>query len=89
MFEVSGRPAMEVFNIGTGTGMSVLEVIRTFEQVNGVKLTYRITDRRPGDVEQIFASTEKANEELGWKAEMGLDKMVSSAWEWEKRLAGK
>ena len=89
MFEVSGRPAMEVFNIGTGTGMSVLEVIRTFEQVNGVKLSYRITDRRPGDVEQIFASTEKANEELGWKAEMGLDKMVSSAWEWEKRLAKK
>jgi UDP-glucose 4-epimerase len=77
----------EVFNLGTGNGFSVMEVIKTFEKVNSVKLNYQITARRPGDVEQVWADTRKANEVLGWKAELGLEPMLQSAWEWEKNLA--
>ncbi len=76
----------EIFNIGTGNGFSVLEVIKSFEKVTGQKLNYKIVDRRPGDVEQVYADTSYANEELGWKAEKGLDEMMLSAWNWEKRL---
>ena len=79
----------EVFNIGTGNGFSVLEVIKSFEKVTGQKLNYKIVDRRPGDVEQVYADTSYANEELGWKAEKGLDEMMLSAWNWEKRLRSK
>ncbi len=76
----------EVFNLGTGTGYSVLEIIKTFERVNGVKVNYTITNRRPGDIEKVWADPEKANKVLGWKARLGLDDMLSSAWEWEKTL---
>ncbi len=76
----------EVFNLGTGNGYSVLELVKTFEEVNEVKLNYIITDRRPGDVEQVWADTRKANEVLGWKAELGAEEMLRSAWEWEKNL---
>jgi UDP-glucose 4-epimerase len=76
-----------VFNLGTGNGFSVLEVIRSFEKTTRVKVPYRIVDRRQGDVEQIFASTSVANEVLGWKAKYSLDDMTLSAWNWEKRLA--
>lgn len=76
-----------VFNLGTGNGFSVLEVIRSFEKTTGVKVPYRIVARRPGDVEQIFASTRLANEVLNWKAKYTLDDMTSSAWNWEKRLS--
>lgn len=82
----ANKQAYEVFNLGTGNGFSVLEVVRTFEKVSGLKLNYEIKDRRPGDVEQIWADTTFANEELGWKATRDLDTMVSSAWNWEKRL---
>lgn len=74
----------EFFNLGTGNGVSVLEVIRTFEAVNGLKLNYRISGRRPGDVEKVWADTRKANEVLGWKAECSLGESLQSAWEWEK-----
>jgi UDP-glucose 4-epimerase len=83
------KEEVEVFNLGTGTGYSVLQVIRSFEQTTGVKLDYRIMDRRPGDVEQVWADTELANNELGWKAEKTLDEMTGSAWKWEKALAEK
>ncbi len=76
----------EVFNLGTGNGYSVLELVKTFEEVNKVKLNYIITDRRPGDVEQVWADTQKANNVLGWKAELGAEEMLLSAWEWEKNL---
>ena len=80
------QAAYEVFNLGTGKGFSVLEVIHSFEKSTGVKLNYSFTDRRRGDVESLYASTELANKELGWKAECTLDEMTLSAWNWEKKL---
>ncbi len=76
----------EIFNIGTGNGYSVLEVIKSFEKTSGKKLNYKITGRRAGDVEQVWADTRFANEELGWKAERGLDDMTLSAWKWQLAL---
>ena len=77
----------EFFNLGTGNGYSVLDVILTFQKVNNTGVNYEITNRRPGDVEQVWADTTKANEVLGWKAELGLEPMLTSAWKWEKKLA--
>lgn len=85
LLENRGKSAFEYFNIGTGTGYSVLEVIRTFEKVAGKRLPHRIVGRRPGDIEQVWADTSLANRELGWKAERGLQEMLASAWEWEQR----
>lgn len=79
----------EVFNLGTGNGFSVLEVIKSFEKVSGMKLNYQIVDRRPGDVEKVWADTSYANRELGWKAQKSLDEMMDSAWKWELALAKK
>jgi UDP-glucose 4-epimerase len=87
MLSQKQKSSYEYFNIGTGTGSSVLEVIQSFERVASQKLNYKIVDRRPGDIEQIYADTTFANTELGWKAEKGLDEMINSAWEWQKRLA--
>jgi len=78
----------EVFNLGTGKGISVMEVIHSFEKVTGVKLNYQVVDRRPGDIEKIWADPSFANHELGWKAEKSLDDMMRSAWTWEKRRRG-
>ena len=83
--ESSGRKT-EVFNLGTGFGYSVLQVIQSFEKTSGIKLDYQIKARRPGDVEEVWADTRKANEILGWKAEHDLDQMTLSAWNWEKNL---
>ena len=76
----------EVFNLGTGNGLSVLEIVKGFEKATGVKLNYKIVDRRPGDIEKIWADTARANEELGWKAEKKLEETLLSAWEWEKKI---
>ncbi len=76
----------EVFNLGTGNGNSVLEVVQTFENVSDTKLNYRIGPRRAGDVEQIWASTTKANDILGWKAESSLEEMLRTAWAWQQTL---
>ncbi|WP_350284883.1 UDP-glucose 4-epimerase GalE [uncultured Croceitalea sp.] len=76
----------EVFNLGTGTGSSVLEVIQSFERVTGEKLNYRISPRRAGDVIQAYADTSKANKVLGWKAESTLDDAMKSAWDWERKI---
>jgi UDP-glucose 4-epimerase len=76
----------EYFNIGTGNGYSVLETINAFEKANGVKVNYKIVDRRPGDIEQIYADTSFANKELGWKAELGLEEMMASAWKWQQQV---
>lgn len=76
----------EVFNLGTGNGFSVMEVIRSFEKGSGVKLNYKIANRRPGDIEKVWADTNYANKELGWKAEKTLDQMTLSAWNWEKAI---
>jgi UDP-glucose 4-epimerase len=74
----------EVFNLGTGNGVSVLEAIKSFERVSGIKLNYRITGRRAGDIEKIWADPSFANKELGWKTLSSLDDAMRSAWEWEK-----
>ncbi|QGY44483.1 UDP-glucose 4-epimerase GalE [Maribellus comscasis] len=76
----------EVFNLGTGEGLSVLQVVKGFEKATGIKLNYKIVDRRAGDVEKIWADTTYANDELGWKAEKGLEETLLSAWNWEKRV---
>lgn len=79
----------EVFNLGTGRGVSVLEMITTFEKVTGEKVNYKIVERRAGDVEQVWADTRYANEELGWKATSTLDETLLSAWKWEKHYRNK
>lgn len=78
----------EIFNLGTGKGVSVLEMVKGFEQATGLKLNYKIVDRRAGDIEKIWADTTYANEELGWKAEKGLKETLLSAWNWEKNIRG-
>ncbi|MDY0780753.1 UDP-glucose 4-epimerase GalE [Tenacibaculum sp. IB213877] len=74
----------ELFNIGTGKGSSVLEIVKTFEKATNQKLNYKIVDRRPGDIAAIYADTTFANEELKWKAEKTLEEALKSAWEWQK-----
>jgi len=76
----------EVYNIGTGKGSSVLEVIKAFEKVSGKPLKYKIVGRREGDVITAFASTKKANKKLGWKAESTLEEALISAWDWENAI---
>lgn len=76
----------EVFNIGTGRGTSVLEVIKAFEKSTGVRLDYRIGDRRPGDIEKVYGDVTRAETRLGWKAALGIDEMMSSAWKWEQYI---
>ncbi len=80
---------VEVFNLGTGTGSSVLEVIIAFEKVSGQKLNYQIVGRRDGDITAAFANTDKANEVLGWKATLGLEDCLASAWKWEQKIRKK
>jgi UDP-glucose 4-epimerase len=80
---------IEVFNLGTGKGSSVLQVIQAFEKVSGQKLPYKIVDRREGDVISAYANTDKANNILGWKTESTLEEAIASAWEWERKIRGK
>jgi UDP-glucose 4-epimerase len=89
MLEGKNKKNLEIFNLGTGNGYSVLEVINSFEKITGEKLNYKIVARRPGDVTEVWADTKFANAELGWKAEKGIDEMNLSAWNWEKALAAK
>lgn len=77
---------VETFNLGTGTGSSVLEVIQAFEKISGQKLPYKIVARRDGDVVQAYANTDKAREVLGWKTELSLDDALASAWKWEQKV---
>nr|WP_297912286.1 UDP-glucose 4-epimerase GalE [uncultured Allomuricauda sp.] len=86
LLEKENKENYEVFNLGTGRGSSVLEVIHSFENVSGKKLKYTIADRRSGDVVQAYADTQKANAVLGWKAESSLDDAVKSAWDWEQKI---
>ena len=88
MVEDKNKQKYEIFNVGTGNGVSVLELVNSFERVNELKLNYKIAPRRPGDVVAIWADTKLANEELGWKAERSLDDTLRSAWAWEKNVRG-
>lgn len=80
------KTSYEYFNVGTGAGYSVMQLVKTFMEVTGVDLKYRIADRRAGDIEKIWADTSYANNELGWKAEKSLEETLKSAWEWEKKV---
>jgi len=80
------KSPIETFNLGTGQGLSVLEVIKTFEQVTGVKVPYRIVGRREGDIEQVWADPSYANKVLGWTAMETVEETLRSAWAWEQKL---
>ncbi|RCW37516.1 UDP-glucose 4-epimerase GalE [Marinilabilia salmonicolor] len=86
LMEKKNKAAYEFFNVGTGNGYSVMQLVKTFMEVNGVEVKYQITDRRAGDIEKIWADTTLANEELGWKAEKTLEETLASAWAWEKNV---
>ncbi len=89
MIEERNKKNYEVFNLGTGKGVSVFEAIKSFERVSGVKLNYKITGRRPGDIEKIWADPSFANKELGWKTMSTLDEAMKTAWDWEKKIRSK
>jgi UDP-glucose 4-epimerase len=79
--------ACEVFNLGTGNGITVLEAIHAFEKVSGVRLNYEVGPRRAGDIVAIYANNDKAVNKLGWQCKYGLDEMMLTAWQWEQSLA--
>ena len=82
----NNQDKVETFNLGTGTGSSVLEVIHAFEKVSGQKLPYKIVARREGDITEAYANTHKANTILGWKAQSTLEEAMASAWKWEQKI---
>ena len=89
MLDDKMKEPYEVFNIGTGKPVSVLELVNAFQEVNGVKLNYKFAPRRPGDVTEVWADPTKANEELGWKAKRTIEETLKAAWNWEKYIAKK
>ncbi|MDR1408298.1 MAG: UDP-glucose 4-epimerase GalE [Tannerella sp.] len=88
LFEGRTAEDVEVFNLGTGRGVSVLELIRVFEQSTGVKVPFTIVGRREGDIEKVWADPQHANKTLGWKAEATLEDTLRAAWKWQKKLMG-
>jgi len=88
LIDKNNKSNYEVYNIGTGVGSSVLEVITAFEAVSGKQLNYKIVDRREGDIITAYADTSKANTELGWKAQSSLKDALKSAWDWEQKVRG-
>jgi UDP-glucose 4-epimerase len=86
MLHEKHREQVEVFNLGTGTGLSVLTLIHEFEAATGVKIPYTIVGRREGDIEKVWAAPKKANEVLGWKADTPIREVLASAWNWEKHI---
>ncbi len=88
MVENKSEERYEIFNIGTGRGVSVLELVHKFEEVNHLKLNYKIAPRRAGDIVAIWADPTRANQVLGWKAERSLDETLAAAWAWEKHVRG-
>lgn len=89
LIEGKNQAAYEIFNVGTGKGASVFEVIKAFESVSNQPLNYKVTSRRPGDVVAVYADTKKANKVLGWQATRDLKEALSSAWKWEQRVRKK
>lgn len=81
---ISGKQGVDVYNLGTGNGYSVLEVVKAFEKASGKTVHYKITDRRPGDIAQCYADPSKAARELGWKAQYGIDEMCADSWNFAK-----
>ncbi len=89
MLDGKMKQEYEVFNVGTGRPVSVLELINSFEKVNGLKLNWKFAPRRAGDVTAVWADPSLAEKELGWKAQRSIDDTLAAAWAWEKRLAGR
>ncbi len=89
MAEGRNKEQVEAFNVGTGNGFSVLQVINAFEKATGLKLNYKITPRREGDIEKVWSETTLANKVLGWEAKKTIDEMMSSAWKWQMALGKK
>ena len=89
LLEGKNKTNYEIFNLGTGKGVSVLEAIKSFERVAGLKLKYKIVGRRAGDIEKIWADPTFANKELGWKTLSSLDEAMKTAWDWEKMIRSK
>lgn len=89
LLQQQNQEKVETFNVGTGKGSSVLEVIQTFEKVSQTTLPYKVVGRREGDIIEAYANTDKANQILGWKAESTLEEALSSAWKWEQKLRSK
>jgi len=80
------KSALEIFNLGTGNGLSVFEIINSFEKATGIKVKYQVVGRREGDIEKVWADTSLANNELGWKAVIPLEETLRSAWKWEQYI---
>ena len=89
MLEDKSDDKVEIFNLGTGVGLSVLQLINAFESATGVKVPHKIVGRREGDIEKVWANPHKANTVLGWKAETPLADTMKSAWKWQLRLREK
>jgi len=87
LLNIPERTQFEFFNIGTGNGNTVLEVIFAFEKATGVKLPFQIYPRRDGDIEKVYANTDLSNQVLGWKAKLNIEQMMASAWAWEQKLS--
>ncbi|HRI42509.1 MAG TPA: GDP-mannose 4,6-dehydratase, partial [Bacteroidia bacterium] len=86
LIQRKNKTPFEIYNLGTGTGFTVLQTIQAFEKVTGKPLNYTLGPRRPGDVEKVWADTTLVSKELGWKAEFGIEEIMRSAWAWELRL---
>lgn len=89
MLDKKMKSSLDVFNLGTGNGVSVFEIIESFEKVNQIELNYTVGPKRDGDVEAVYADNSKAKDALGWKIQYNLDKMMETAWKWQKKLADK
>ena len=84
--ENKGNKNYDVFNLGTGKGVTVMEIIDAFEKNTGIKLNYEVGPRRPGDVEAIYSDSSKAEKILGWKPKFDINEMMKSAWKWQRNL---
>ena len=89
LLDNANKPSFEVFNIGTGKGISVLEIIQSFEKITGKRINYKLAERREGDISSAYADTTIANKKLGWKAALSLDEALLSAWKWQQALSKK
>ncbi len=89
MLSRDDKDAVEIFNLGTGRGLSVLELINSFERATGVPVPHKIGPRRAGDIEKIWADPKKANEDLGWKADTPIDDTMRNAWKWQCKVSNK
>jgi UDP-glucose 4-epimerase len=85
LFSGKNQEQVEVFNLGTGNGVSILEIIKSFEQISAQQLQYQIAPRRAGDVVAIYANNDKAKSAFGWEAKHTLDDMMRTAWNWDKK----